>query len=275
MRPDTDRAEFFTPLTFDFLWEAAGLGELPYPLRVRSHGVTEDERATLRQRANVELRARGLREASGHLLPHVEEWFTLLSRGSITIDALHIPDFRKPPVGILAAADGTNGVVAVRDADGVWIRPAFAEGLVSAVIDLLPPGSRGTEASVTLPLDEALRIPPNRERVSADATAEPGRRRRNSLSERVTDQRDVYARLTGQPRLRGGQLAANSRNELGGKRRSPVLAWFDTSTGRYLSLSRAGSDGREWMTVAPADAKTLRSRLGETVATVSPGNPWS
>jgi ESX secretion-associated protein EspG len=266
--------EFFTPLTFDFLWEAAGLGEPPYPLQVRSHGATEDERAVLRQRVNTELKARGLRDQSGRLEPWVEAWFTLLSRGSITIDALHIPEFQRPPVAILAASDGDNGVVAIQDADGIWVRSVFAEGLVSTVVDLLPPGSRGSEASVTLPVGEALRVPPNRTPVPV-ADDGGGRRRRSSLAERTGDPRESYARLIGQPRLRGGQLAANSRDELGSRRRSPVLAWFDTATGRYLSLSRPGSDGREWMTVAPADAKTLRSRLGEMVATVAPGNPWS
>jgi hypothetical protein len=91
-------------------------------------------------------------------------------------------------------------------------------------------------------------------------------RRKAPLSDQVADPRQGYARLAGQPRLRGGQLAANSRNEVSGWRRSPVLAWFDTATGRYLSLSRAGTDGREWVTVAPADTKTLRSRLVEMVA---------
>lgn len=259
--------EFFTPLAFDFLWESAGLGELPYPLRVRSHGATEDERSALRHRVSVEFNARGLRDQAGRLEPRIEDWLELLARGSITIDALHIPEFRKPPVAILAAADGQNAVLAVQDADGIWLRPAFAEGLASAVVDLLPAGSRGTEASITLPVDEAMRIPPNRVPVpAADAPADGGRRRRSSLSDRVTDPREAYGRLIGQPRLRGGQLAANSRDDLGFRRRSPVLAWFDTASGRYLSISRPGADGREWMTVSSADAKTLRSRLAEMAA---------
>lgn len=262
--------EFFTPLAFDFLWEAAGFGESPYPLRVRSHGATEDERAELRRRVNIELQARDLRDRSGRLDPRIENWCAILARGSLSIDALHIPDFQKPPVGILAASDGDQGVVAIQDADGFWIRPAFAEGLVSEVIGLLPPGTRGTEASVTLPVEEALCIPPNRTAVPATDPAE-GRsgRRRGSLAERVIDPRETYARLTGQPRLRGGQLAANVRNEMGGRQRSPVLAWFDTASGRYLSLARPGADGREWMTVAAADAKTLRGRLADMVAALS------
>jgi len=269
-------AEFFTPLTFDFLWESAGLGELPYPLKVRSHGTTEDERSALRQRVNVELNARGLRDRLGRLEPDVQDWLTLLARGLITIDALHIPDFQKPPVGILAGSDGTNGVVAIQDTDGIWIRPVRDEGLASTVVGLLPAGPRGTESSITIPVSDALRVAPNRVAVPAmDTEPGPARRRRTSLSERVTDPRDAYARLIGQPRLRGGQLVANSRNELGSRQRSAVLAWFDTATGRYLSLSRAGSDGREWMTVSPADTKTLRGRLAELVAETSGGNPWS
>jgi hypothetical protein len=261
--------EFFTPLAFDFVWEAAGFGELPYPLRVRSHGATEDERAGLGRRVNIELQARGLRDRSGRLDPRVEDWCALLARGSLSIDALHIPDFQKPPIGILAASDGEQGVVAIQDADGFWLRPTFAEGLVSEVIGLLPPGTRGTEASVTLPVEEALRIPPNRTAVPAGASGEGRSRRRGSLAEQVTDPRETYARLTGQPRLRGGQLAANVRTEMGGRRRSPVLAWFDTASGRYLSLARPGADGREWMTVAAADAKTLRGRLTEMVAALT------
>ncbi|NKQ58345.1 ESX secretion-associated protein EspG [Amycolatopsis sp. K13G38] len=266
----TGGQEFFTPLTFDFLWESAGLGELPYPLRVRSHGTTMDERSALRHRADQELRARGLRDQYGRLEPHVEDWFALLARPALSIDALHIPEFQQPPVAILAATDGRTGVLAIQDNDGVWIRPAHADGLAAEVVDLLPAGKRGSEASITLPVEEALRIPPNRVSVMSGGGEPDGKsRRRTSLSDRIADPREAYARLAGQPRLRGGQLAANSRNELGGRSRSPVLAWFDTASGRYLSLSRAGTDGREWVTVSPADAKTLRSRLGEMVAAVA------
>ncbi|WP_020669738.1 ESX secretion-associated protein EspG [Amycolatopsis nigrescens] len=269
--------EFFTPVAFDFLWEAMGIGEIPYPLNVRSHGATEDERIALRQRVNIELQARGIRDEHGRLEPQVEDWLVTLARPTTSIDALHIPDYQAPPIGILAASDGKNGVVAIQDANGIWIRPAFAEGLASAVVDLLPPGKRGTEASITLPLEEALRTAPIRVAVSAagqQPDAEDAKKRRERartpLSERETDPRQAYAQLSGQPRLRGGQLAANSRSAtLGSRQRSPVLAWFDTATGRYLSLSRAGTDGREWVTISPADPKTLRMRLGEMLRGVA------
>ncbi len=269
--------EFFSPLAFDFLWESAQAGELPYPLQVRSHGATEDERVSLRHRADAELKARGIRDARGRLEPAVEDAVQLLTRAPLTLDALHIPQFQAPTVGVLAASDGRNGVVAIQDQNGIWLRDVPGDGIVSAVVALLPPGPRGTEASVTLPLDDAIRTPPIRVPVTTGAPAEEqGKKvqppKRTSLSERVTaDPREAYGRISGQPRLRGGQLAANSRSQVGARQRSRVLAWFDTATGRYLSLSRAGTDGREWVTVAPADPKTLRTRLGEMAAGVADG----
>ncbi|MBE8524711.1 ESX secretion-associated protein EspG [Amycolatopsis sp. H6(2020)] len=270
--------EFFSPLAFDFLWESARVGELPYPLIVRSHGATEDERVSLRHRVDVELKARGIREPRGRLAPPIEDAVHLLAFAPLTIDALHIPRFEAPTVGVLAAADETKGVLAVQDADGIWLRDVPPDGLVSAVVGVLPGGPRGSEASVTLPLDDALHTAPIRVPVSLPSSPgeeedkRRGRARRTPLSERVTaDPREAYGRIAGQPRQRGGQLAANSRSQVGAKQRSRVLAWFDTATGRYLSLSRAGTDGREWVTVAPADAATLRTRLGEMVSSVSDG----
>lgn len=270
--------EFFSPLAFDFLWESAQVGELPYPLIVRSHGATEDERVSLRHRADVELKARGIREPRGRLAPPIEDALHLLAFAPLTIDALHIPQFEAPTVGVLAAADDTKGVLAIQDGDGIWLRDVPPDALVSAVIGVLPAGPRGSEASVTLPLDDALRTAPIRVPVPLPANQgeeddkRRGKARRTPLSERVTaDPREAYGRIAGQPRQRGGQLAANSRSQVGAKQRSRVLAWFDTATGRYLSLSRAGTDGREWVTVAPADPATLRTRLGEMVSSVSDG----
>jgi hypothetical protein len=48
-----------------------------------------------------------------------------------------------------------------------------------------------------------------------------------------------------------------------------VLAWFDNDTGRYLGQVTVARDGREWTTIAPADAATLRSRISEMMAGVT------
>ncbi len=235
--------EFFTPVAFDFLWEEAGVGELPYPLSVPSHGDDEAERAVLRQRVHAEFSARGIVSSP------VGEWLEVLARPSVSVDALHIPEFQQHPVAALAASDGSRAVLAVQNADGIWLRSIYPDGLVSAIVDLLPANGRGAK--------------------DAKDAKDTAPRRRGGLADRSHDPVETYAQLIAQPRLRGGQLAANSRDDLGGKRRSSVLAWFDTASGRYLSVSRTGPDGREWVAVAPADTKTLRSRLGELVAEVT------
>lgn len=256
--------EFFTPVAFDFLWEQLGAGEPPYPLKVVSHGRTESERRALRQRAEDEFAARGIEGSP------VEGWLDVLGRASTSVDALFIPEFQHPPVGAIAASDGKQAVLAVQDSQGVRLQPIYPDGLASAIVDLLPQAQRGTAASITLPLNDALHARPDRTGALAGRTGgDAGGRKRGSLTERPSDPREAYSQLIAQPRLRGGQLAANSRDELGYKKRSVVLAWFDTATGRYLSTSGSGGDGSDWVTVAPADTKTLRGRLSELVANVA------
>ncbi|HEV2779990.1 MAG TPA: ESX secretion-associated protein EspG, partial [Actinophytocola sp.] len=81
--------------------------------------------------------------------------------------------------------------------------------------------------------------------------------------------RKAYAKLTAMPNQRGGQIAANSRTDMRGRRRSAVLSWFDNESGRYLGQLATARDGRDWATVAPADAATLRARVSEMMATVT------
>lgn len=268
------------PIAFDFLWEGLRLGEHPYPLRVPSHGATMDERTSLRFRVERQLVADGLKDNRGAVEPSLEHWLHLLATATTSIDAIHSPDPGAGPVGALAASDGATGVLAVQQADGVRLREVYPDALVSEIIGLLLWAERGTQRAVTLSLDDALRTPPARVKVTTSGREDdeqkgrfgfrrPGRPSRPLADRSAGDQREDYALLSAQQRLRGGQLTANSRDEAGRRFRSPVLAWFDTVTGRYLNLARPGSDGREWITVAPADTKTLRTRLAELLSEVS------
>lgn len=275
-------AQFIPPMAFDFLWEELGLGEQPHPLRVPSQGATMDERASLRHRVRAELTRQGVKDSYGALDPTLEGWLRLLAVNTLSVDAVHIPEFEAHPISALAATDGENGVLAVQDAEGIWLRRIFPDALASEIVNLLPAAQRGTERSITISLDAALRIQPARVKVPAREEPEQGKpeqkgrfglRRqppraaetpRRPLADRTQGSaQEDYALLIAQPRQRGGQIAANARDEAGRKQRSPVLAWFDTATGRYLSLTRTGPDGHEWVTVSAADAKTLRTRLSE------------
>ncbi|GHG37967.1 MULTISPECIES: ESX secretion-associated protein EspG [Amycolatopsis] len=246
-------AELLTPVEVDFLWESAGLGELPYPLRIRSHGATVDERAMLRRRTLEGLTARGLADGRGRPEPHVEDYFGVLAAPELSLDAVQLIAPDAQPLLAVAGVLGGQGLLAVQDTRGLHLQPCPPDGLPSAIVSLLPGAPRGSEKSITVPRDELTgdfrqRAGNGDERASAD------------------EDRKALARLTAQPRLRGGQIGANSRSRLGARTRTPVLAWFDTATGRYFTQATRGRDGRDWITIAPADAATLRHRLGEMLA---------
>lgn len=248
--------ELIHPVELDFLCEAAHIGELPYPLELHSHGATMQERSVLRRQVHEQLRARDLIDPSGRLDPALEEWLGVLAQPAQSIDSVFLPDRGASPVRALAATGRGATILASQHTDGTLeLRQLDRNGLISAIVDLLPAAPRGTELSITLPAEEF-------------AMAGAGGRGPAPSRASEVETRQALARLTGQVSLRGGQLAANSRDPLSGRRRSPVLAWFDNASGRYLGQVKKASDGREWTTVAPADAATLRKRLSEMMAGV-------
>lgn len=265
------RAELLTPQELDFLWESFGGGELPYPLEIRSHGETTAERGHLRRQTLTELARRGVTDDRGRPEPHVENYFEVLVASELSLDSVHLPAPNARPLLAVAAALGGQGVLAVQDERGTHLHPTPADGLASAIVSLLPAAPRGAEKSITVPLEQLLtgtgadflqrRVPDTSGRISAD------------------EDRKALARLQAQQRLRGGQIGANARGGVGGKVRTPVLSWFDTESGRYFTQATRGHDGRDWITVAPADAASLRHRLNEMLSSaantsMAPGGAW-
>ena len=243
----TDVARLIAPLALDFLWEALDAGEPPYPLEIRSHGATMDERAALRRQVREDLVAGGLIDPAGRPDPELGEWLGTLARADLSIDSVFLPDRDEPPVLALAAADRAGAVLAVQQPDGLRLRAIPRDGLVAAVVGVLPGARRGSEQSISVPAEELEKVP-------------AGAAERASTQ----DTRKALARLTALTNHRGGQIGVNSRSDTRGRRRSPVLAWFDNDTGRYLSQTRNG-----WVTIAPADSAALRHRIGELVTEVT------
>ncbi|MBB4687778.1 ESX secretion-associated protein EspG [Amycolatopsis jiangsuensis] len=253
-------AELLTPLEVDFLWESAAVGELPYPLRIPSHGATMDERAGLRARVLAGLAERGLADHRGRPEPHVEDYFGILASPDTSLDTVQLLDPNGEPLLAVAARLGDQGLFAVQDQRGLHLNPCPPDGLATAVISLLPGAPRGSEKSITVPLEQLVSAS------GVDFMQRRGNQVDAAGRASVDEDRKALARLHAQQRLRGGQIGANARNRLGGRSRSPVLSWFDTETGRYFTQASRGRDGRDWITIAPADAPTLRHRLGEMLA---------
>jgi hypothetical protein len=244
---DVQRERLISPIALDFLWEALGAGEAPYPIEIQSHGATMDSRRMLRQRVRQDLIADQLLDHAGRVEPQLESWLLALANADLSIDSVFLPETGAEPVLALAAAGRGAAVLAVQQQDGLRLRPIPRDGLVTAVVGMLPPAPRGTETSISLRANELAAV---------------GGRGPQRASDVRT--REAYARLTAMPNRRGGQLGVNSRSDMRGRRRSPVLSWFDNPSGRYLTQSR-----NDWVTIAPADAATLRHRIGEMVRDVT------
>ena len=247
MSAPTQRDRLISPIALDFLWEALDAGEPPYPLEIHSHGATMDSRRMLRQRVREDLVANQLLDPSGRLEPQLEDWLLALANADLSVDSVFLPEAGAEPVLALAASGRGSAVLAVQQHTGLRLTPIPKDGLVSTIVGMLPPARRGAETSISLPANELA------------AVGARGVERASDL-----ETRKALAKLTALPNRRGGQIAVNSRTEMRGRRRSTVLSWFDNETGRYLTQSR-----NDWVTIAPADAATLRHRIGEMVREVT------
>jgi hypothetical protein len=239
-------------LEFDFLWEHLGFTERPYPLDVPSFGHTMDERAELRLRTLESLRAKGLHDGR-EVDPRLEERLSLLGRHTVSVDGqLSVGEYLK----ILAAGHGRFGVLAAQTDDEVRIAQVRDARLVPAVCALLPDEKPGPGGAARLPKP-----------VFDEAVEEFGRGGYVGMERALTsggvtgrDLRTVIT-LVESGRHGGGQLAANTVDQVGRRTRTPVLNWFDTEAGRYLVLSEVSRDRVEWLTITPGDSARLEQSL--------------
>lgn len=244
-------------LEFDLVWEHLGVGELPYPLEVASHGHTMDERAELRLQVRESLRAKGLHDGTT-LSPRLEQQLVLLAHNTFSVDArLSAGEY----IRVLAAADGAVGVLAAQTDSEIRVAPVRDGRLVPAVMSMLPEEKPGPGGAARLPkevFDEAI-----------DEFARGGYvALERALTGAGIGGRELRAVVTlvESGRHGGGQAAANRHDNLGRRSRTRVVNWFDTGPGRYLVHTETGGDRVEWLTVAPADTARVEQRLTELAA---------
>jgi hypothetical protein len=245
---------------FDFLWEHLGFTERPYPLDVRSFGYTMDERAALREQVRESLRRKGLHDGA-EVAPALEEQLALLGRHTFSVDGrLSVGETLR----VLAASDGSRGVLAAQSDDEVKVAWVRGSRLVPAVIALLPDRQPGPGGAARLPkqvFDAAVDEFAASGYVGLERTLTNGGVTGRDLRTVIT--------LLESGRRGGGQLAANSVDQVGRRARTPVLNWFDTEPGRYLVHTEVTRDRVEWLTIAPADTARIHQRLSEMVASLN------
>jgi hypothetical protein len=258
-----------SPEQYDIVWEDLRLGEQPYPIAIRGHGKTMQERALIRNRVYGELTARHL--ASGRRLePELEELLLRLGRPAVWLDMIWLPERNAQVIrNALVARSGDDGLLAeLLPQDRLRLTSVRGTAAVHALLDLLPRTDAAPGHSISLPA-EAL-APASHGRHGADdrdSILDEAPPARSAASQQVRALEALFA----QPRVRGGQVGVNCRDRHGRRARGRPLEWFDTLDGRFMAQFSEGPDGRDHLVIVPADNVRIARRLHDMINTLTGG----
>jgi hypothetical protein len=231
----------------DALWEDLNLGVVPFPLEVRSHGETIEERGRIKAAVYSDLERRGLVRAK-RAEPELEDLLQLLARPTISIDAVAMLDMNdQRPLKAVAVASGRQALLVVQGELKVSITAIRETALTASIVDVLPQVRSGPGVPVSLPVDSIH--------------SAGGRHSRPDPENKMKLQR--LGAVMQRPIIRAGQFGITIREPHGRSRRLPGIGWFDTDAGRYMNLVRGASDGESWLTLTPADSPRIAHRLSE------------
>ncbi|CAM4183597.1 ESX secretion-associated protein EspG [Kibdelosporangium persicum] len=224
----------------DTLWEDLRLGSVPFPLEVRSHGETLDERRRIKAAVYSDLENRGLARRQ-RPEPELEDALTLLARPTICIDNVAMLDMRdQKSLKAMVVATGRQAMLVVQRDLKISFTPVRETALAASIVDVLPHVKAGPGQPMTLPVD----------------ALSGGSHRRPDPEHRMHMQR--LQAVMQRPVIRAGQFGITVRDRQGRPNRLPGLAWFDTDAGRYMNVVR-----ESWLTLTPADSGRIVHRLSE------------
>jgi hypothetical protein len=240
---------------FDVLWDDLRLGAVPFPLEVRSHGETLDERARIKAAVYTELTRRRLARAD-RPTPELEDALRLLATPEVSLTLVVMHDQSvSGPVNALVAARGQQAVMAVQREHTIGLTEVRDTAIIAALIDLLPGNRPGPGRSITMPNPAHGR------------QDEPGGLLRPMTTQAAgqNELRQITAVME-RPVQRAGMLGITLRDPRGKLLRLPGITWLDNDQGRYALSLKRGPDGKDWTTLSPADSPRLATWLGEALA---------
>jgi ESX secretion-associated protein EspG len=240
---------------YDICWADLGLDEQVYPLRIRSHGRTYEERAHLRQRVYQQLGACGLARGE-RLEPQLADALTLLARAPVWVDMqwLSAPHQAEPDRAV-AARSTEWGLIARLDGTSLRLMPCGGASLLPVLIGQLPAADAAPGQSISLPREILVPSAPSVTTSVYDTSP--------ATSGHLRQQYRALQAVLAKPRLRGGQIVANGRDRTGKRHRSRPVEWFDTEAGRWTARVLPAADGGTHLTVSPADSARLATQLHE------------
>ena len=260
-----------SPLWFDLCWEIGGFDEYPFPIAVRSHGQTLEERAVIRQRALPDLEAAGLATDFG-LTPRFAQVLGQVGKPGLWIEGLWLPDDTSSSPARMMSIVTDGGSILLVQAPGetealggdVYISVHPRTSIAAAAVQGMPPAPPGQRPVVVVPMSA---LAPREEESYEDA----GVLQTSSYS-RQKPAEDALREMVDAQHWRDGQFTANLRDRMGRTHRSQPLKWFDAfePDGRYglATQQRPGSETELVLTpMGPGDiTASLDKRVDEVRA---------
>lgn len=241
---------------FFLLWFAHHeLKDLPSFLGVNPVGRSRTERAEQTAAASATLAERDLGTIENPA-PDLREIMALLAEAPVRIEFGRTGP--EAAAWTVAAVRDVRAAVATRTDMKVRLRLSNAHGMVTNLIEHLPPREPGMGASANAPVVDFQH--------ACEAAAAQGTWAfREALDDVGVHKMDIptLARAV-EDSSDGGMLAAMQRDDANTWRHAPVrISWRDTAAGRY-----AIRQDDAWVTVMPADTARLSSMAGHVLEQV-------
>jgi EspG family len=221
-------------------------GMLHVVLRPEPVWLSDEEKATARERLRETLEEAGLLDRRGRLDAEFLDWLPLLTNASLEYYGWANDGERT--YGVLAAARGLQGIVAIRVGDGIALKPVPRDRLPESLVAELPEVPAGAGRPLMVRVSEL---------------EEAGREDRIP-SRDVRDLVDVLRR----PVHGTGELYVGRRDEINRYTRlEQPLHYADTDWGRYLNYTVGAGDEAE-IHLAPGTRSALVEHLLRLEGTV-------
>lgn len=252
------------------------LDDLTLPLDSPAFGQTTDQVAELARREAPTMESLGIL-VDDEVQPGLAQALRVLTKPYLWIDSLWFPnlehDFMWRTVAVLTEEDRiVLGVQTPGEAPGqagmLTVEVHDRVPLSQVIMPTLPPAPPGKHSAISVPASSFRQAQPVEEEGTNSFLQQTG----TGPSHRSIGDRQVaaYQGLGAAPHIRGGQIAANLRQQHGTVTRSTVLKWFDNAEpdGRYLDHNARGRTGEQVYMLTPIDGGQLRSKVDELVKEV-------
>lgn len=227
------------------------LGELHVALKPLASWRPQGEREALDKATRDELAALGLLDRRGRIDVETMSSLAVLCQPMTEFYGwIHHQD---RTTGVLAAASGGEGLLAVSDGTSVRLRQIGTKKLPEALVRQIAEVPPGTGDAVSFVQSEAVAAVDGRH-TSEDGVRIVAARREIRLAQRIANQ----------PTTGGGQLSVACRDRMGRRRSCDhPLRYVDTSSGRWLNLTTTLPGGDNRILLAPGGTADMTARLRE------------